>query len=179
MPRRTPRRICGPPRCRSGSTARAGVDWHDNNDNPLLIGLALERATGMSIAAYTELVLWGPMGAGADASWSLDSERHGFEKMESGFNPTPLDFARFGLLRARGGERDGRAVLPPGWVDELTAPRADAVSEVYHRFWWLDPQRPGRIIARGNFGEDALARPLGPPLVGRPLRAAGLVRVEV
>lgn len=152
-----------------------GIEWHYNNYNPLLVGLALERATGMSVSAYTEKVLWGPMGAGADASWSLDSERHGFEKMESGFNALPHDFARFGLLYARGGVRDGRAVLPDGWVDELVAPGAGGANEEYRRFWWFDSERPGRIYARGNFGQYVYVDPATEVVVVRLGRKEGSV----
>ena len=50
----------------------------------------------MSVADYLETRLWQPMGAEADGSWSLDSERSGFEKMESGINGRAIDFAKLG-----------------------------------------------------------------------------------
>src|SRR6266536_3273363 len=82
-----------------------GHRWHYNNYNPLLLGLVLERATDMPVADFMASRLWQPLGAGSDASWSLDSKRSGFEKMESGLNATALDHARFGLLFLHGGER--------------------------------------------------------------------------
>jgi CubicO group peptidase (beta-lactamase class C family) len=98
-----------------------GEKWHYNNYNPLLLGLVLERATGMSVSGYMASRLWQPLGAGSDASWSLDSKRLGFEKMESGLNATALDHARFGLLLLHGGEWNGRRIVlasgsapPPG-----------------------------------------------------------------
>ncbi|HKH36250.1 MAG TPA: serine hydrolase, partial [Rubrobacter sp.] len=69
-----------------------------NNYNPLLVGLILERATGMHVARYMQEKLWKPMGMEADGSWSLDSTQDGFEKMESGVNARARDFARFGML---------------------------------------------------------------------------------
>ena len=66
-----------------------GRRFHYNNYNPLLVGLALERATGMPVATYLERRLWQPLGMEADGSWSLDSRRSGFEKMESGLNGGP------------------------------------------------------------------------------------------
>jgi CubicO group peptidase (beta-lactamase class C family) len=75
-----------------------------NNFNPLLIGLALEQR------------LWRPLGMEGDGSWSLDSERSGFEKMESGLNGRPIDFAKFGLLFARDGVWPGRQLVPRAWV---------------------------------------------------------------
>jgi CubicO group peptidase (beta-lactamase class C family) len=76
--------------------------WHYNNYNPLLLGIVLERATGMSVSDYLSTKLWRPLGAGRDATWSLDSDRSGFEKLESGLNAAPVDYARFGLLFHRG-----------------------------------------------------------------------------
>src|SRR5215211_9531596 len=85
-----------------------GKYFEYNNYNPLLVGLILERATGMPVAKYMEEKLWRPMGMEADGSWSLDSEESGFEKMESGVNARARDFARFGLLFAREGRWEGR-----------------------------------------------------------------------
>jgi CubicO group peptidase (beta-lactamase class C family) len=74
-----------------------------NNYNPLLVGMILERATGMSVSRYLQEKLWKPMGMEADGSWSLDSTTSGFEKMESGVNARARDFARFGMLFAEEG----------------------------------------------------------------------------
>ena len=97
-----------------------GRRFHYNNFNPLLVGLALERATGMPVAAYLESRLWRPLGMEADGSWSLDSEASGFEKMESGLNGRPVDFAKFGLLYARGGRWQGRQLIPRAWAEDPT-----------------------------------------------------------
>jgi CubicO group peptidase (beta-lactamase class C family) len=93
-------------------TGPAGRDWLYNNYNPLLIGLVLERATGMSVSQFMATRLWQPLGAEFDASWSLDSEGDAFEKMESGLNVTPVDYVRFGLLVLHGGEWNGRRLTP-------------------------------------------------------------------
>ena len=63
-----------------------GAAFHYNNYHPLLEGLIIERATGMHVAEYLQERFWKPMGAEFPASWSLDSEKSGFEKMESGIN---------------------------------------------------------------------------------------------
>ena len=39
-----------------------GTRWHYNNYNPLLLGMILERATGVSVAEYLERRLWKPLG---------------------------------------------------------------------------------------------------------------------
>jgi CubicO group peptidase (beta-lactamase class C family) len=93
-----------------------------NNYHPLLLGMILERATGMAVADYLESRIWQPMGAEFDGSWSLDSEETQFEKMESGINGRTIDFAKFGRLYLNEGNWDGRQVVPAEWVKESTQP---------------------------------------------------------
>ena len=131
-----------------------GRKWHYNNYNPLLLGLVLERATGMSVSDYMASRLWQPLGASSDASWSLDSKRSGFEKMESGLNATALDHARFGLLLLHGGEWNGRRIVSREWVRDATRTHAKTdFPNPYGYFWWIDGKRPDRVFALGNYGQ--------------------------
>ena len=152
-----------------------GERWLYNNYNPLLVGLVLERATGQPLADYVSEHLWQPMGAAYDASWSLDSEEHGFAKMESGFNARPVDYARFGYLVAHDGRVDGRQVLPRGWVGRATAEdsRTDPAPH-YQWFWWVDTSRDGRFIARGNKGQLIYVDPASDVVVVRTGRDFGI-----
>ena len=137
-----------------------GAVFQYNNYNPLLLGMVVERATGMSVSEYVSTRLWEPLGAEADASWSLDSERAGFEKMESGFNATPVDYARFGLMYLHGGEWAGTQIVPERWVTEATGTDADTdPSGFYQYFWWIDAERPERFYALGNFGQYIYVAP--------------------
>jgi Beta-lactamase len=115
-----------------------GRRFHDNNVNPLLVGLALERAVGMPVASYLEAKLWQPAGMEAAGSWSLDRHTSSFEKMESGLNARAADFARFGLLDAHDGTVKGRQLLPRAWVQDptLVPTRGRAPAGAYQSFWW-------------------------------------------
>ena len=142
--------IVGPP----------GEAWHYNNYNPLLLGMVLERATGMSVSEYMATRLWQPLGAEADATWSLDSEASGFEKMESGLNATPVDYARFGQLFLHEGEWNGTRIVSSDWVSAATAlDTATDPAEHYQYFWWVDTERPGRFYGLGNFGQYLYVAP--------------------
>jgi CubicO group peptidase (beta-lactamase class C family) len=137
-----------------------GEAWLYNNYNPLLLGLVLERATGMSVSEYMSSRLWRPLGAEFDATWSLDSEGSGFEKMESGLNAAPADYARFGLLFLHGGEWNGARIVSEGWVRAATARDTSAdPAEHYQYFWWVDTERPGRFYAVGNLGQYVYVAP--------------------
>jgi hypothetical protein len=99
-----------------------GEAFHYNNYHPLLEGIILERVTGMHVAEYLQEKFWKPMGAEFPASWSLDSETSGFEKMESGINARAIDFARFGLIFLHNGFWNETQILPENWVRESTEP---------------------------------------------------------
>lgn len=131
-----------------------GTRWHYNNYNPLLLGMILERTTGMPVAQYLERRLWKPLGAEFDGSWSMDSEDSGFEKMESGLNARAIDFAKLGVLYLNGGEWVGGEILPRSWVEASTSPQA---APHYGYWWWVEPD--GSFLARGNHGQLVYVNP--------------------
>lgn len=130
------------------SGAPIGESFRYNNYHMLLEGLIIERATGMQVAEYLQEKFWKPMGAEFTASWSLDSEESGFEKMESGINARAIDYARFGLIFLHDGFWNGNQILPESWVIESTRPLLpdprtwETMSEVkeyggYYKYhWW-------------------------------------------
>ena len=137
-----------------------GQVWLYNNYHPLLLGLVLERVTGMSVSEYMSRKLWQPLGAERDATWSLDSEGSGFEKMESGLNATAVDYARFGALYLHEGEWNGARIVTQDWVHASTAADSTAdPAEDYQYFWWIDTERPSRFYALGNFGQYIYVAP--------------------
>jgi hypothetical protein len=118
-----------------------GEAFHYNNYHPLLEGIIIERVTGMHVAEYLQEKFWKPMGAEFPASWSLDSEKNGFEKMESGINARAIDYARFGLIFLHNGYWNGVQMLPEDWVRESTEPlRPDPRTWESAPFW---PQAGG------------------------------------
>jgi CubicO group peptidase (beta-lactamase class C family) len=154
-----------------------GLAWHYNNYHPLLLGLVLERTTGMSISEFMAMRLWQPLGAEADATWSLDSKQSGFEKMESGVNARAVDYARFGLLFLHDGEWNGRRIVSEEWVHAAT--RADPASgpasyHGYGYFWWLDVERPERFYALGKYGQYIYVAPDAAAVIVRFGRDWGL-----
>jgi CubicO group peptidase (beta-lactamase class C family) len=135
---------------------KPGEYFEYNNYNPLLVGMILERATGMPVARYMEEKLWKPVGMEANGSWSLDSTWSGFEKMESGVNARARDFARFGMLFAKEGNWRGEQLISRGWVEEST--RADTSTDPsldYQYFWWVNRPdgKTSHFSARGKYGQ--------------------------
>ncbi len=88
-----------------------------NNYHPLLLGIILERSTGVSVCEYFRQKIWDKIGAQYDASWSLDSEKSGFEKMESGLNFRSIDFAKIGSMLLHRGKWNGQSFVSESWLD--------------------------------------------------------------
>jgi CubicO group peptidase (beta-lactamase class C family) len=145
----------------------SGELFHYNNLHPLLLGLILERTTGQSVSAYLEEKLWRPLGMEYPASWSLDSERSGFELMGNGINARSIDYARFGRLMLHGGSWRGRQLVPVAWVAEATQPDPDdrrpwqiyqdfqAGGGYYKYLWWghFLPDGTSAFFALGKHGQ--------------------------
>lgn len=152
-----------------------GTTWLYNNYNPILLGLILERATGVPVARYLQTRLWEPIGAEYPASWSLDSDASGFEKMESGINARAIDFAKLGRLYLDEGRVGKRQVLPAAWVHAATridesVDRAtwypkwmeEPYGHVYHQLFWWGASRGDRTYAyaaQGNHGQVVFVDP--------------------
>ena len=137
-----------------------GERFHYNNYNYLLLGIILERATGMPVAKYMEEKLWKPLGMEAPASWSLDSETNGFEKMESGINARAIDFAKFGRLYLNNGSNwNGEQTISEKWISTSTSANStNDPSMEYQYGWWIYPPQDDvdnnrHFSARGNLGQ--------------------------
>lgn len=91
-----------------------------NKYHPQLLGMILERTTGMSVTEYTQTRLWDPIGMEFSGAWALDSEDSGFEKMEAGLNARAIDYAKLGRLFLEDGSWNGVQVVSSGWVEEST-----------------------------------------------------------
>lgn len=131
-----------------------GTTFLYNNYNPLLLGMVLERSTGMTVSRYLETRLWQPMGAEAAGSWSLDSDASGFEKMESGVNGRAVDFLRFGRLFLNQGRRGDQQIVPTDWVNDATSLNTSTdPASFYQYFWWVDELRRDGYLAEGNHGQ--------------------------
>ncbi|SCY56784.1 serine hydrolase domain-containing protein [Alkaliphilus peptidifermentans] len=94
--------------------------FHYNNFHPLLLGIILERSTNQSVSSFLEGKLWQKLGTEYNASWSLDSNDSGFEKMESGLNFRTIDFAKIGSMLLHMGKWNGEEIISEDWIIKST-----------------------------------------------------------
>jgi CubicO group peptidase (beta-lactamase class C family) len=126
--------------------AAPGQKFSYNKYHPQLLGIILERSTGMSVTAYLQSRIWDRIGAEFDGSWSTDSEASDFEKMETGVNGRAIDFAKFGFLFLNRGNWQGEQLISEAWVRESTEPYFPDNAGTYYTEWFK--LLPGRAYYR-------------------------------
>ncbi len=141
------------------SVETPGARFHYNNYNLVLLGMIIERTTGGSVSEYLQEKIWKALGMEMPASWNLDSQASGMEKMESGLNACAMDFARFGRLYLRRGDWNGKQIVPESWVVESTTVSQDARWSNYKYLWWISRAGKGRYTAVGNLGQFIFIAP--------------------
>ena len=107
--------------------------------NTDLLGWVLERATKKSVPTLLEQRVWQPFGAEHDASWSIDSKRHGVPKYSYGLNLRSSDLLHLGRLYLHGGTTNDHRIVSREWIDRMD--RMDPEKEYqpnYKNHWWRD-----------------------------------------
>ena len=92
----------------------AGSRFALANANSQLLGVILERATGVPFERYVQQRLWQFVATGT-GEFYLDRS-NGMPAVYCCFRATPRDFLRIGALLVDDGRLEGRQVLPAGWV---------------------------------------------------------------
>ena len=140
-----------------------GVRFHYASPNSDLLGLVIERATGMRYHHYLAGRLWRKMGVRGAATVTVD--RVGTARAAGGISMTTRDLARLGQLVLDGGRaRDGGQVVPQAWIADMRANGdrkawvegdfADMLAHGRYRSGWYDVgDRPGSIAAIGIHGQ--------------------------
>ena len=121
----------------------AGEQWSYSSGGAWLLGDILERATGMSLAAWLEQALWQPAGMAHDGVWhAYQQGKH--DVGAHGFNATLEDWGRFGEFVARDGRlSNGQQLVPADWFDQaaswttaLNSVSAAHPEGIYGYQWW-------------------------------------------
>lgn len=111
-----------------------GIRFGYSNESAQLLGIILERASGMDADSYFRKYLFEPLGM---------NDTH-LEKDQSGKNwvtyggciSTVRDAARIGALVLGRGKYKGRQVVSERWIDESLTP--GRLAPYYGYLWWLD-----------------------------------------
>ena len=152
----------------------AGENWSYSSGGAWLLGDVLERATGMTLAAYLEKSIWQPYGMASDGVWHAYSKGQ-HDVGAHGFNATLEDWGRFGQFILHNGTLPGgKQILPEGWVKQSSdwtqakgSVSAAHPNGLYGYQWWnnevpvnathvapkVDNSLKGSLWALGIFGQ--------------------------
>ena len=124
-----------------------------------ILGRAVEGASGMSLAKFTERYLWLPAGMESPAYWLLDGEPpEGRAVSGGGFSATLRDYGRIGQMMLDGGRANGKQIVSKSWVEKSTRdwsmqPVIPGAPRGYGYQWWTLKPVPGRFEAIGIHGQ--------------------------
>jgi CubicO group peptidase (beta-lactamase class C family) len=157
------------------------LHYYKSGDTQLL-GLLLEKATGMSLNEYAAEKLWKPLGAVHPALWSVDKP-DGKIKAYCCFNTNARDFARIGQLMLQGGEWKDIPVIDSNYFRSSITPceikdKDGRACDFYGFQWWIDPINPEVFYARGIFGQYIIVIPSRKTVIVRLGRKTSPVRVR-
>jgi CubicO group peptidase (beta-lactamase class C family) len=93
-----------------------------SNYNTFLLGIILERTTKIPPNEYLQEKIWKPVQMEYSGTWSIDSEKNSFIKMDTGINARSIDFAKFGRLFLKEGKWENKQIISGKWVNESTCP---------------------------------------------------------
>ncbi len=137
-----------------------GLAFAYNSAAVNLLGVVLEQATGKTLPAFADEVLFGPLHIGAREWEPLGTGVNG----GAGLDLRPRDLARIGQLFLQDGWSGNRRILPEGWVAEATTRRWGWLDDVgptdlsYGYLWWTD-ERNHAFMAWGFGGQYVYVAP--------------------
>lgn len=140
-------------------TSPPGEEFEYLSGNTQLLGMVIEKATGMTLSDYLSESFWKPMGMRGNALWQLDSEDSGMEKAYCCIASNARNFARFGKLYKDYGKWNGKKLLDSSYVARSIQPRFKE-SPHYGYGFWLETYKGKKIFyMRGILGQYVIVIP--------------------
>ena len=138
---------------------KPGQSFRYSSGDTQLLGMVIEKATGLSLTEYLTEKFWKPMGAENTALWQLDSDEYGMEKAYCCIASTARDFARFGKLYINKGMWGDQVILDSSFVELATKPVFEK-SPYYGYGWWLYNYEGKKVFTmNGHRGQFVISFP--------------------
>ncbi|MFC4427296.1 serine hydrolase domain-containing protein [Deinococcus navajonensis] len=115
-----------------------GGTFRYSNAGAHLLGAVLASAVGQPLAAFAQGELWTPLGV-QGARWAEDPQ--GRPYASGGLSLPSRELLKTGHLLLQDGQWNGRSLVPPGWVQEMTRPHVKGYAWMegipdYGLLWW-------------------------------------------
>lgn len=141
-----------------------GSTWMYASVNSFLAGAAVEEASGLSLAAFAEERLFGPLGI---ENYHWRTTPNGRTVAQGNLSMRARDMAKIGQLYLDGGRWQGQQVLPEAWVEasvEALYPTPWANYDGYGYAWYTHTLTVAQrafsyVFASGNGGNKIYVFP--------------------
>jgi CubicO group peptidase (beta-lactamase class C family) len=100
-----------------------GERYHYNSLTTAILGIVIERATGIPYAEYLSQKVWQPLGMEQSATISIDDKKHRVAKSYAGLVTNVRDLAKVGRLYLNYGNWNGEQILDSTFVRTSLSPR--------------------------------------------------------
>jgi CubicO group peptidase (beta-lactamase class C family) len=138
--------------------------FHYAGSETEVLGLVVTQAVKMPLTEYLQSRIWRPMGAEADAAWTIDTR--GQETAFCCFNAVLRDWARLGMMLANDGAWNGVQIVPRQWMLDATTVQAPflrpGTAAPYYGYGyqiWLFPGPRRQFALRGIHGQVIFVDP--------------------
>jgi CubicO group peptidase (beta-lactamase class C family) len=140
-----------------------GRTFNYNELCPLTVGMVIRKVTNRSLSEFAEEVLWRPLGAEGDATWTTDWHLDEFNCI--GFAARLRDWGRLGMLVAGRGRANGQQIISTHWIDECTnwtpadqqvrygAITPPSLLSGYKAFMWHAKSDGSQVVFNGYHGQ--------------------------
>lgn len=136
-----------------------GLRYHYQSGATQLLGLALTKATGMSLSEYLQQAIWQPLGYQYDAFWQLDSKENRNEKSFCCLASNARDFARLAKLYKNHGRWNDQQLLDSVFVSRSLKPRFEEAPHYGYGIWLKEFQNKKAFLMKGHLGQYIITFP--------------------
>ena len=116
-----------------------GTSFRYESMTTAILGVVIERATGMHYADYLGEKVWKPLQMESVALVNIDSPRHHVGHAFGGITCTLKDLAKIGRLYLNKGMWDGKRIVSEEWIHRTTA----YYPESSYKYSWYDVRFEG------------------------------------
>lgn len=142
-----------------------GTFYRYQSISTVILGMVVERVTGMELGSYLEQKVWQPMGMEYRATWSVDDQKHRSGKAYCCLNTTARDLAKIGRLYLQNGNWNGQQIVAADWVQKSKI--ADLENDCYQYQWYV-PSGIGRQEGQELVYPDSLSAAQAATELGYP-----------
>jgi len=121
-----------------------------------LLGIVVERVTGMQLGKYLEAKLWIPLEMENPATWSYDDEKNKNTKAFCCLNTTAIDLAKIARLMIHKGAYKGKQIVSKAWIEKLVTP--NTANDCY-QYQWYSNNCSDDFYALGILGQHVYVFP--------------------